>query len=179
MSSFACGVHVSNRCVNSFLDAFQVVCWTGRKSWMFTCACVGVVECLNLCLVGFIIAWDCVCDCRVRVCVGVIEGESVEVLPAIVAECVVNSSLTSVKEDILTTVKATRAPVVFDTNGGGTLVMDHAELLDGRSKGTTLEGAHVRGALARCRTTQQVFLGRPPASDSRPREELRIQHLST
>ena len=52
------------------LDAFQVVCWTERKSRMFTCACVcwsGRVSCL--CLVGFIIAWDRGCVCRVRWCV--------------------------------------------------------------------------------------------------------------
>ena len=32
------------------LDAFQVVRWTERKSWMFTCACVCV--CVCVCVLG-------------------------------------------------------------------------------------------------------------------------------
>ena len=69
VSSFACAVHLSIRCVNRLLDAPQVVCRTGRKSWMFTCVCVwgGGVSCL--CLVGFIIAWDRVCLPCAFVCV--------------------------------------------------------------------------------------------------------------
>ena len=47
-----------------------------------------------------------------------------EVLTAIGAKYVANSSLTSFEEDILTTVKSTRAPVVFDATGGGTLALD-------------------------------------------------------
>ena len=50
--------------------------------------------------------------------------ESVEVLTALDAEHVVNSCLPSSKEDILTTVKATRATAAFDAaTGGGALAM--------------------------------------------------------
>ena len=80
---------------------------------------------------------------------------------------------TSSRPDILTTVKATRAAVVFDATGGGTLAMDMlTEQLDGRSKGTTRGGAHVRRALP----------GVPQVTSrlrSRPRGVLRKQHLST
>merc|ERR1712136_358834 len=48
----------------------------------------------------------------------------VEVLKAIGAEFVVNSSLPSFKEDLLAAVKATGATVAFDATGGGTLAMD-------------------------------------------------------
>ena len=47
-----------------------------------------------------------------------------EVLTALDAEYVVNSCLPSSKEDILTTVKATRATAAFDATGGGALAMD-------------------------------------------------------
>merc|ERR1712136_368700 len=50
--------------------------------------------------------------------------EGVEVLKAIGAEFVVNSSLPSFKEDLLAAVKATGATVAFDATGGGTLAMD-------------------------------------------------------
>ena len=50
--------------------------------------------------------------------------EGVEVLKAIGAEFVVNSSLPSFREDLLAAVKATGATVAFDATGGGTLAMD-------------------------------------------------------
>jgi len=50
--------------------------------------------------------------------------EGVEVLKAIGAEFVVNSSLPSFKEDLLAAVKATGATIAFDATGGGTLAMD-------------------------------------------------------
>merc|ERR1712012_438929 len=49
--------------------------------------------------------------------------EGVEVLKAIGAEFVVNSSLPSFKEDLLAAVKATGATIAFDATGGGTLAM--------------------------------------------------------
>ena len=47
-----------------------------------------------------------------------------DVLTVIGAEHVVNSSLPIFNEDILTTVKATGATVVFDATGCGTLAID-------------------------------------------------------
>ena len=51
-------------------------------------------------------------------------------LDATGAEYVVDSSLPSFEEDILTTVKASRLTVAFDATDGGALAMEHAGQLD-------------------------------------------------